>query len=96
MFVVLEIGTRRIQHWNVTEHPTADWTAQQFRMIVQGDRAYQALRQGLRVVEVPITFVERTHGTSKMSRAIVVEAMWRLSEWGLTARAGRFRRAVQR
>jgi transposase InsO family protein len=28
VFVVLEVGTRRILHWNVTEHPTADWTAQ--------------------------------------------------------------------
>ena len=32
-FVVLEVGTRRILHWNVTDHPTADWTAQQFRMV---------------------------------------------------------------
>jgi hypothetical protein len=31
MFVVLEVGTRRILHWNVTDHPTAHWTAQQFR-----------------------------------------------------------------
>jgi putative transposase len=38
VFVVLEIGTRRILHWNVTAHPTADWTAQQFRMIVPGDQ----------------------------------------------------------
>jgi putative transposase len=30
IFVVLEVGTRRILHWNVTDHPTADWTAQQF------------------------------------------------------------------
>lgn len=28
VFVVLEVGTRRIVHWNVTAHPTADWTAQ--------------------------------------------------------------------
>jgi putative transposase len=28
VFVVLEVGTRRIVHWNVTEHPTADWTVQ--------------------------------------------------------------------
>jgi putative transposase len=39
VFVVLEVGTRRILHWNVTEHPTADWTAQQFRMIVLGKQA---------------------------------------------------------
>src|SRR5262245_41230295 len=31
VFVVLEVGTRRIVHWNVTAHPTADWTAQHFR-----------------------------------------------------------------
>jgi putative transposase len=41
VFVVLEVGTRRIVHWNVTAHPTADWTAQQFRMIVSGDEAHR-------------------------------------------------------
>src|SRR5213594_1718987 len=34
VFVVLEGGTRRILHWNVTDHPTAEWTGQQFRMVV--------------------------------------------------------------
>jgi transposase InsO family protein len=41
VFVVLEVGTRRNVHWNATAHPTADWTAQQFRMIVRGDQAYR-------------------------------------------------------
>jgi putative transposase len=41
VFVVLEIGTRRILHWNVTAHPTADWTAQQFRMIVPGNQPHR-------------------------------------------------------
>ena len=41
VFVVLEVGTRRIVHWNVTAHPTADWTAQQFRMIVPGDQMHR-------------------------------------------------------
>jgi putative transposase len=41
VFVVLEVGTRRIVHWNVTAHPTADSTAQQFRMIVRGDQAHR-------------------------------------------------------
>jgi putative transposase len=37
IFVVLEVGTHRILHWNVTDHPTAEWTTQQFRMVVSGD-----------------------------------------------------------
>ncbi len=39
IFVVLEVGTRRILHWNVTDHPTADWTTQQFRMVVSGEQS---------------------------------------------------------
>jgi dolichol-phosphate mannosyltransferase len=58
----------------------------------QVDLALRALRQGLRVVEVPITFVERTHGSSKMSKAVVAEAMWRVTVWGVSRRLGRFRR----
>jgi dolichol-phosphate mannosyltransferase len=38
---------------------------------------------GLRVVEVPVTFVERALGHSKMSAAIVREALWRVTAWGL-------------
>jgi transposase InsO family protein len=41
IFVVLEVGTRRILHWNVTDHPTAEWTAQQFRMVVSGDQPHR-------------------------------------------------------
>jgi putative transposase len=41
VFVVLDVCSRRILHWNVTEHPTADWTAQQFRMVVLGDEPYR-------------------------------------------------------
>jgi len=41
IFVVLEVGTRRILHWNVTDNPTAAWTAQQFRMIVSGEQSHR-------------------------------------------------------
>ena len=41
VFVVLEVGTRRVRHGNVTEHPPAEWTAQQFRMIVSGDEPHR-------------------------------------------------------
>jgi len=38
---ILDVGTRRIMHWNTTEHPTAEWIGQQFRMIVAGDGAHR-------------------------------------------------------
>ena len=57
----------------------------------QVDLAWQAWRAGHRVVEVPITFVERERGESKMSRAIVAEALWRVTVWGLRSRRTRRR-----
>jgi dolichol-phosphate mannosyltransferase len=49
----------------------------------QVDLARRAVSHGLRVVEVPIEFVEREYGVSKMSGAIVREALWRVTVWGL-------------
>jgi transposase InsO family protein len=43
VFVVLEVGSRRIRHWNVTEHPTAEWTAQQFRTVMSGEEPHRFL-----------------------------------------------------
>jgi len=44
----------------------------------QIETTYRALRAGFRVVEVPITFADREVGGSKMSKAIVVEAIWKV------------------
>ena len=44
----------------------------------QIETTYRALRAGFRVVEVPITFVDREAGGSKMSKAIVLEAIWKV------------------
>ncbi len=57
----------------------------------QIDLTLRAVRAGKKVVEVPITFTERAHGNSKMSRAIVAEALWKVTEWGIAARLGRSR-----
>jgi putative transposase len=43
VIVVMEVGTRRIRHWNVTEHPTAEWTAQQCRMVISDDEPHRFL-----------------------------------------------------
>jgi len=43
VFVVLEVGSRRIRHWDVTAHPTAEWTGQQFRMVISGEEPHRFL-----------------------------------------------------
>jgi dolichol-phosphate mannosyltransferase len=55
----------------------------------QIEGTYRTLRKGFRVVEVPITFVDREEGGSKMSRAIVLEAVWKVPALRLAALSGR-------
>ena len=55
----------------------------------QIENTYRTLRRGFRVVEVPIRFVDREEGGSKMSRAIVLEAIWKVPLLRLAALAGR-------
>jgi dolichol-phosphate mannosyltransferase len=52
----------------------------------QIDLTIRVVRSGLKLVEVPITFIERALGASKMSNAIVREALWRVTQWGVSAR----------
>jgi dolichol-phosphate mannosyltransferase len=60
----------------------------------QVDLTWQALQQGLVVKEVPIEFVERERGQSKMSSRIVVEALIRTTSWGVRHRAGQLKALV--
>ena len=55
----------------------------------QIETTYRALRAGFRVVEIPITFTDREEGTSKMSRSIVLEAIWKVPLLRLRALTGR-------
>ena len=43
VFLLMELGTRRIVHCNLTAHPTAEWTLQQFREAIPTDHAYRFL-----------------------------------------------------
>jgi dolichol-phosphate mannosyltransferase len=52
----------------------------------QVDLAWRAVKEGFRVVEIPIRFVERERGESKMSGSIVREAYVRVTQWGLSHR----------
>jgi dolichol-phosphate mannosyltransferase len=62
----------------------------------QVDLAWKALRGGFRVAEVPITFSERQRGESKMSHAIVREALLRVTVWGARHRWQQLRGTVRR
>jgi dolichol-phosphate mannosyltransferase len=55
----------------------------------QVENAFRARRAGFRVVEVPITFVDRERGVSKMGRAIMVEAAWKIPLLRLRTLGGR-------
>jgi len=57
----------------------------------QVDLTVRVFQAGLKIVEIPITFVEREHGASKMSRSIILEAFWRVAQWGTASRLRRLR-----
>ena len=64
--------------------------------VFQTDLVARTLRAGLTVREVPIEFVERERGDSKMSGAVATESLKRITAWGLRERRDQVRRAVRR
>jgi dolichol-phosphate mannosyltransferase len=77
-------GYRAVRGALVDRLPFDDVASQGY--CFQVDWAWRAWRSGARVVEVPITFTERTLGRSKMSGSIVAEALVRVTAWGLRDR----------
>ena len=64
--------------------------------VFQVDLAWRSEQAGLKIVEVPITFVEREIGSSKMNGNIIVDSMTKVTRWGLTARAERVRSLIKK
>jgi dolichol-phosphate mannosyltransferase len=64
--------------------------------VFQADLAFRTLRAGLRVVEVPIEFVERVRGDSKMTRTVATESLRRITRWGLLERRRQLRERLSR
>jgi dolichol-phosphate mannosyltransferase len=64
--------------------------------VFQTDLVTRCLRAGLTVREVPIEFVERVRGESKMSRAVATESLRRITRWGLRERRDQLGQAVRR
>ena len=62
--------------------------------VFQADLAFRTLRAGLTVVEVPIDFVERERGESKMSRQVARESLRLITRWGVKERARQARAAL--
>lgn len=89
-------GGYRVYRREVLETiPVGDVASQGY--CFQVDVLWRAWRAGFTVAEVPITFVERVSGVSKMDRSIVSEALWRVTVWGLrSGRSHRARRTLRR
>ena len=64
--------------------------------VFQTDLVTRALRAGLTVREVPIDFIERERGDSKMSGAVAVESLRRITRWGMSERVEQARRRLRR
>lgn len=62
----------------------------------QADLAWRTVEAGLTVVEVPIEFIERERGESKMSPDIAVESLRRITRWGLAERGRQARDVVSK
>jgi dolichol-phosphate mannosyltransferase len=65
------------------------WSVASKGYCFQVDLTVRVLAAGGRIVEVPIEFRERRRGASKMTRAVVLEAMWLVTVWGLARVLGR-------
>jgi dolichol-phosphate mannosyltransferase len=64
--------------------------------VFQTDLAWRTLQAGLKVVEVPIEFIERERGDSKMSGSVASESLKKVTRWGLRERRKQLRRAFTR
>jgi dolichol-phosphate mannosyltransferase len=64
--------------------------------VFQTDMVARVLAAGMVVAEVPIEFVERVRGDSKMSGSVATESLRRITTWGLRERRDQLRRAWRR
>lgn len=64
--------------------------------VFQTDLAYRTVTRGLTVTEVPIEFVERVRGDSKMSGQVATESLKKITRWGLSERRAQLRRSMVR
>ena len=69
-------------------------TVQSVGYCFQADLTLRTVRAGLTVREVPIQFLEREHGESKMTRAVATESLGRITRWGLEERWAQVRAAA--
>ncbi len=64
--------------------------------VFQADLAWRTTQAGLRITEVPIEFIERVRGDSKMSGDVATESIKRITRWGLQERRHQLRRLLDR
>ena len=64
--------------------------------VFQTDLAFRTLSRGMKVTEVPIEFIERVRGDSKMSGQVASESLKKITRWGVSERIAQMRRRKER
>lgn len=62
--------------------------------VFQVDLAWRSEQAGLKIVEVPITFVEREVGASKMTGNIIFDSMRKVTTWGVSNRVNKLKKKL--
>lgn len=93
VFVAMEIGSRRILHVNVTDHPTAEWTTQQFREFLAYDHPYRfVIHDRDAIFSAAVDSALKDFGMKREPRGIRLDAAnFRLRRWPSTFKLKLFR-----
>ena len=88
--------TSGFRAWKTTTLQTIDYkTTHATGYLFQMEMAYRVVQHGQQIAEVPITFLDRVRGTSKMSGAVIFEELTKVTWWGIRDRVRRLRHAEQ-
>ena len=87
VFVALEVGSRRLVHVNVTRHPTAAWTLQQFREVLAEEHAYRFVLHDRDSIRMRVSDGLEAYPHIDSARRDQLKGWWGMAEWLAASRS---------